>query len=112
MFSTIKAFAKTGFTRFNESRNVNLQSTTVAGFGIQFSLTPSIIKTSFFPALYVNVKGKGPANRLASFQSANGELPGNATTLSVVSIVIAKFDFRDRISFRLPAPACSMSVIL
>ena len=58
------------------------------GVGFQFCLTPSMIKTSFFLALNVNVKGKGPANLLASFQSVNGESSGREIWSSALSNTI------------------------
>jgi len=67
---------------------------TLTGIGFQFSLTPSMIKTFLVVGLYVNVNGNGPANLLASFQSANGDPSGNGiASLSVFSIQTLNPDF-------------------
>jgi hypothetical protein len=47
----------------------------------------------------VNVKGSGPANLLASFQSVKGEFSGKEISSSVLSIITLNFDLVDEISF-------------
>ena len=88
----IKALAKSGVFRFNCAKKGILYVMISIGWGIQFCLTPSMINISFLVLLYVNVKGKGPANLLASFQSAKGELGGNGTGWFSVLNRILKLD--------------------
>lgn len=68
---------------------------TCTGRGVQFSRTPSTINTSSRAALYVNVNGKGPAKRLASFQSAKGDPVGRLVSCCVVSMAISMPDLLD-----------------
>src|SRR6185437_7311523 len=89
----IKEFASFTSFSFKLSKNANLHSRTFTGAGFQFSLTPSIINTFLSAWLYVKVKGKGPAKRLASFQSENGELSAKEiSSLLVFSISMLKPD--------------------
>src|SRR6185503_14143611 len=81
MFSTQKAFARIQLLKFFCFMNPVSLLITSTGRGSQFSRTPSMIKTSFFSLLYVNVNGNGPAKRLASFHSIKGEPGGSGTFL-------------------------------
>ena len=59
----------------------------------------SIIKTFLVSLLKVNVKGKGSAIPLASFQSAKVEYAGKEICWLVFSIVILNFDLIENIFF-------------
>src|SRR4051794_36107746 len=87
----MKAFANLISCNFILSKKENLYWSTCTGFGIQRSLTPSIIKTFLVSGLKVKVKGNGPANLLASLQFEKGEPSGRAAfSFSPVAITTLK----------------------
>ena len=85
MLRIINAFANIIPVRFRLLMKEKLLSKISMGTGFQFCLTPSITRISLRLLILVNVNGNGPANLLASFQSANGEPTGREIFLHAKS---------------------------
>src|SRR5215204_4754376 len=99
MLRIINAFANIIPVRSRLLMKEKLQSKIFMARGFQFCLTPSITRISL-RLILVNVNGNGPANLLASFQSANGDPAGREIfSSSEKSNFILKPDLFELISF-------------